>query len=169
MHIDASKARLNYFIREIREDEYFLLKTFLYEAIFIPEGIERPGIEVREEPKLQRYYTRFGRRHDHCLVAEHNIQVTGMIWTRVFTEAEPGYGYAGQGIPELSMSVLPEYRGLGMGKQLLVVMLEKLKALGYTRLSLSVDKDNFALHLYVRIGFKPLKTVDNSLTMLKTF
>ena len=42
-----SKAKIwselmDYIIREMRNEEYCLLDDFLYEAIYIPEGIEPP-------------------------------------------------------------------------------------------------------------------------------
>ena len=33
---------MDYIIREMRNEEYCLLDDFLYEAIYIPEGIEPP-------------------------------------------------------------------------------------------------------------------------------
>ncbi len=33
---------MDYQIREIRESEYPILSDFLYEAIFIPKGTEKP-------------------------------------------------------------------------------------------------------------------------------
>ena len=33
---------MNYIIREIKEEEYPILSDFLYEAIFIPESMEKP-------------------------------------------------------------------------------------------------------------------------------
>ncbi len=33
---------MNYEIREIEEQEYYLLEDFLYEAIFIPKGVAAP-------------------------------------------------------------------------------------------------------------------------------
>ena len=37
---------INYKIRPLRQEETFLLREFLYEAIFIPKGIETPSKEV---------------------------------------------------------------------------------------------------------------------------
>ena len=34
------------FLRELRENETELLQTFLYEAIFIPEGVEPPDRSI---------------------------------------------------------------------------------------------------------------------------
>lgn len=36
----------NLIIREIRKDEYKLLEDFLYEAIFIPVGVEKPSRDI---------------------------------------------------------------------------------------------------------------------------
>ena len=42
--------------REIRDNEIELLQDFLYEAIFIPEGVEPPDREIIEQPELKLYY-----------------------------------------------------------------------------------------------------------------
>jgi hypothetical protein len=41
-----------YTIREIQKQEYPLLDNFLYEAIFIPEGIDPPPKSVIKSPEL---------------------------------------------------------------------------------------------------------------------
>ena len=46
---------MDYIIREMRSEEYCLLSDFLYEAIYIPEGIEPPPKSVIECPELQEY------------------------------------------------------------------------------------------------------------------
>ena len=58
-------------IRNLRENETELLRDFLYEAIFIPEGVTPPPREIIEQPELRIYYENFGTsKADHCLVAE---------------------------------------------------------------------------------------------------
>lgn len=37
---------MNYKIRELKQDEVNILNTFLYEAIFIPDGVDEPPYEV---------------------------------------------------------------------------------------------------------------------------
>ena len=37
-----------YQIRKIRENEYPILSDFLYEAIFIPEGMDKPAKSIIE-------------------------------------------------------------------------------------------------------------------------
>ena len=46
---------MEYTIREIQKQEYPLLDNFLYEAIFIPEGIEPPLKSIISSPELQIY------------------------------------------------------------------------------------------------------------------
>ena len=41
---------MDYRIREIRENEYYVLSEFLYEAIFIPVGMEKPPKAIIEQP-----------------------------------------------------------------------------------------------------------------------
>ena len=57
-------------IRKLCAEEAGLLKDFLYEAIFIPEGVKPPSRDIVERPELRIYYEYFGRgAADHCLVA----------------------------------------------------------------------------------------------------
>ncbi len=61
-------------IREIRKEEYELLKDFLYEAIFIPEGVQVPDRSIIEKEELAVYYENFGNRDgDHCLLAIEDV------------------------------------------------------------------------------------------------
>lgn len=52
---------MNYNIRKIREDEYDLLDDFIYEAIFIPEGVEPLPKSIINQPDLQVYISNFGK------------------------------------------------------------------------------------------------------------
>ena len=47
-----------------------------------------------------------------------------------------------------------EYRGLGIGSQLMLKMLELLKQQGYEQASLAVQKTNYAVKMYKKVGFK---------------
>ena len=85
---------------------------------------------------------------------------------RIFTSADPGYGYIDDDTPELSIAMLPEYRGQGIGTQLLTRLLSQVKSL-YSTVSLSVSSDNPAWHLYDRLGFEIVSQSGNSLIMKK--
>lgn len=59
-------------LRRMRENEIALLRDFLYEAIFISEGVEPPTREIIEQPELKIYYEDFGYgKADNCIVADH--------------------------------------------------------------------------------------------------
>ncbi len=54
----------------------------------------------------------------------------------------------------LGMGLLPEYRGLGLGKQLLKACLSRARAAGLTRVELEVRVENqSAFRLYEQLGF----------------
>ncbi|WP_026659317.1 hypothetical protein [Butyrivibrio sp. AC2005] len=46
--------------RKMQENEYDLLKDFLYEAIFIPEGALPPEKDIINQPEHKLYYEDFG-------------------------------------------------------------------------------------------------------------
>ena len=131
---------MDYIIREMRSEEYCLLSDFLYEAIYIPEGIEPPPKSVIECPELQEYIVEFGnRKHDKALVAEMQGNVIGAIWVRIMND----YGHIDNDTPSLAMSVYKKYRGLGIGTSLLKQLLQVERLAGYSKISLSVQKSNY--------------------------
>ena len=142
---------MNTIIRKIRPEEHDLLREFLYQAIYLPEGMEPPPRSVVDLPELQVYIADFGTRPgDHGLVAEVEKKVIGAAWCRMMED----YGHIDNGTPSLAISLLPEYRGLGIGTRLLNDLLLLLQEHGYLRASLSVQKGNPALRLYQRTGFR---------------
>ena len=142
---------MNTIIREIRPEEHNLLREFLYQAIYLPEGVEPPPRSVVDLPELQVYVTDFGTRPgDYCMVAEAEGNVVGAAWCRIMED----YGHIDSSTPSLTISLLPEYRGQGTGTRLLNGLLLLLRENGYRRASLSVQKENPALRLYHRTGFR---------------
>jgi len=154
-------------IREIGNTEIFHLDYFLYEAIFMPEGQDKPDKEIIKLPVLSRYTKDFGKETDLCLVADLQGNLIGAIWTRIFGKDEKGFGYVDSKTPELSMSVNNNYRQQGIGTNLLTVMIDKLTKLDYKHVSLSVDKRNYAYKLYQKFGFEIVQSDEMSVTMIK--
>ena len=141
---------MDYIIREMRKEEHCLLSNFLYEAIYIPDGVEPPPKSIINSPELQEYIFEFGKRkHDKALVAETRGKIVGAIWVRIMND----YGHIDNDTPSLAMSVSKEYRGLGIGSSLLKELLSALKSVGYSKISLSVQKANFAVKMYKQAGF----------------
>jgi ribosomal protein S18 acetylase RimI-like enzyme len=102
---------------------------------------------------VARYWAGWGRPGDRLLVAIDGFQPVGAAWYRLFRRDAPGYGFVDDGTPELTIAVVPNRRGRGLGKELLESLLEQARADGYGAVSLSVEPDNPALHLYERHGF----------------
>ena len=147
---------MNYSIREMRKEEYSLLGDFLYEAIYIPDGTAAPPKSVIACPELQVYIADFGNsKHDKAFIV-------GAIWGRIMND----YGHIDDNTPSLAMSVLKAYRGMGIGTSLLTQMMSTEKAAGYAKLSLSVQKDNYAVKLYRKAGFIAVKETDEEYIMI---
>lgn len=138
-------------VRPIKPSEYILMEDFLYEAIFIPEGVETPPRDIIKHPDLRIYIEHFGKQKgDMGWVAEMEGKVVGMAWSRMIKD----YGYLDDETPSLSISLLPTYRQKGIGTELLKSLLENLKTEGYKRVSLSVQKANYASKWYLQLGFQ---------------
>ena len=117
--------------RELQPNEYGLLKDFLYEAIFIPEGVTPPDRSIIEQPELSLYYEDFGSgQADYCIVADDNGRVVGAVWTRIMND----YGHVDDETPSFAISLYKEYRGKGIGTELMRRMLNLLKSCGLKKL-----------------------------------
>ena len=138
-------------IRKLRDDETELLKNFLYEAIYIPDGIQPPERSIIELPELSIYYEDFGNSPaDNCLVAEEDGKVVGAVWTRIMND----YGHVDDETPSFAISLYKEYRGKGFGTEMMRRMLGLLKEQGYKKASLAVQKANYAVRMYKKVGFE---------------
>ncbi len=140
---------VDYRIREIRKSEYPVLSDFLYEAIFIPEGMEKPPKSMIQQQELQVYIEDFGKADDYCMVAEVQEKIVGAAWVRIMND----YGHIDDETPSFAISLYEEYRHLGIGTALMEAMLKLLKEKGYRQTSLSVQKANYAVSMYKKAGF----------------
>lgn len=128
-----------------------MLEDFLYEAIFIPEGMEVPPRSVISLPELQTYIKDFGLlKDDFALVAEIEKQIVGAVWVRIIND----YGHIDSSTPSLAISLYKDYRKHGIGIAMMKEMLNLLRNLGYKSVSLSVQKANYAAKMYQKLGFK---------------
>ncbi len=142
---------MNYKIRKILEREVSLLQDFLYEAIFVPEGMLTPPKSIINQPELQVYITDFGKKKDDIgLVAEVDKKVVGAVWVRIMDD----YGHIDNDTPSFAISLYKDYRGFGIGTDLMKEMLRILKDRGYKQASLAVQKANYAVRMYQKTGFE---------------
>ena len=150
-------------IRSLRDDEYEILKTFLYEAIYVPEGCDRPPFDIVYRPELTVYYDSFGSAPaDNALVLDDDGRICGCCWSRIMDD----YGHVSDDTPSLAISLLPEYRGRGYGTRLLSDLLDLLRSRGFSRASLAVQKANYAVRMYEKEGFKTIDENDEEYIMV---
>lgn len=142
---------MDYIIREIKESEYPLLDEFIYEAIFIPEGVVAPPKSIINNPDIQIYVSEFGsKKDDCCVVAEADNKIIGAAWVRIMND----YGYIDDETPSLAISLYKQYRGLSIGTSMMEKLLSLLKRKGSSRTSLAVQKANYALKMYQNVGYE---------------
>lgn len=154
---------MNYIIREIKQNEINLLDNFLYEAIFIPNGVQPPPKDIIKQPELQVYISLFGKRiGNYGFVAEVDHEVVGAVWVRIMDD----YGHVDDKTPSFAISIYKGYRGYGIGTDLMKRMLELLKKNGYKQTSLAVQKSNYAVKMYKDLGFYTIAENDEEYIMI---
>ncbi|PTQ83928.1 GNAT family acetyltransferase [Trichococcus patagoniensis] len=153
-------------IRDGAPADEFFLKEMTYQAIYSPKGGGFLPRKILEEPAIRRYYADFGREGDLAFVALSDGEAVGAVWIRFATAESKGYGFVREDVPELTLAVLPAFRGCGIGTALLEQMLTWLQATGVVAVSLSVSRSNPVRKLYERKGFRIVKKQRNSCTML---
>ena len=136
-------------------------------AIYVPEGNPEIPRSILKSPELKKYFEEFGKREgDLALVAEMEAKAIGIIWGRLFTKKEPGYGFISEDIPEISLAVIPAYRNHGIGTRLLEEIARYYRSEKYKAISLSVDKRSPAQKLYKREGYEFYSEEGTSETMI---
>ncbi|MDW7672081.1 MAG: GNAT family N-acetyltransferase [Bacillota bacterium] len=155
-------------IREATAEDRDFLRDMFYEAVFVPEGAEKPLYSIIDDPVLQKYTYNWMLPTDMGLIAEIDGEPAGMFWARLFSARERGYGFVDEHTPEISMAVRPERRGQGIGKALMIQALKVLRDQGYSRVSLSVSKANErAVGLYRSMAFATVAENREDYVMVK--
>lgn len=124
-------------------------------AVWRPEKPTPTADEVMADPRYAVYLAGWPRHGDFGLVAEEDGPL-GAAWYRTYTEVSHGFGFVADDVPELSIAVVASRRHEGIGRLLLVGLVEASEAQGRAALSLSVNHDNPARHLYESVGFQPV-------------
>jgi len=154
-------------IREIRQNEIEKLEDMLYESIYQSDEQNPIPRSVLDIPKVRVYIKDFGKlKDDYCLVAESNGEIIGAVWVRILSEEVKGFGNIDDKTPEFAISLFKEYRNLGIGKELMQKMIDYLQKNGYKQASLSVQKENYAVKLYKKLGFEIIDENDEDYIML---
>nr|WP_086861983.1 GNAT family N-acetyltransferase [Amycolatopsis lexingtonensis] len=109
---------------------------------------------VLAAPDTAHYIAGWPRETDLGVVAEADTERVGAAWLRFFPPGELGYGFVAADVPELTIGVAAAWRGRGVGRALLHAVEARAKEAGIARISLSVERENFAQRLYLAVGYE---------------
>lgn len=156
------------FVRAANQEDLPFLRNMLYEAAYWRIGFTRPPIEdALATPELAKLLDRWGRDGDVALIAlNEDRALLGATWYRFWNDADHSYGYVSETIPELGIGVVAAQRNRGVGTALLKALLREAATHGVVQISLSVERDNPAIRLYRKLGFREVDSVGNAWTMV---
>jgi len=154
--------------RATSADASFLVEMVCEAANWHPDRV-RPKADLLGDSAVMRYVRGWKRPADDGVVAVDDVgDLIGACWYRVLPRNEPGYGFVASGVPELTLGVRPLWRAQGVGRALLSAACDLARTAGHQRVSLSVERANFAQRLYRSEGFVVAASGTDSDTMVKT-
>lgn len=138
---------MNYEVRALtNQDEPLVWEMLMY-------AVQESSIQsVQAQDCLTRYAADWGKPGDMGFVASTEKQLMGAAWLRSVLNTEKRFGYGEDSIAELTIAVIPEYRGKGIGTALLMQVLKSAQ-IDYAAVSLNVRSNNLVVALYQRAGF----------------
>lgn len=84
-----------------------------------------------------------------------NNEVSGAAWIRLFKESDGASGFLDDLTPILTIGVMPDARGMGIGFLIMEQLLQEA-AVMYDQISVSVQSNSRAVKFFGRLGFVPL-------------
>jgi len=148
------------------KDFTFLATTLGEAAVWRPDKPTPTAEQVMADPRYALYLAGWPRHGDYGLVADQDGPV-GAAWYRTYTEATHGHGFVAEDVPELSIAVIASRRHEGIGRRLLIGLIEASVAQGCRALSLSVAENNPARGLYESAGFVLVEKHGHTCTMVR--
>ncbi len=129
----------------------------------------RPRPSVLADPAYRGYIAGWQRPADRGVVAlDVGGRPIGAAWYRLFSAESAVHGFLAVGVPELIIGVRPLWRSQGVGRALLRSLAEGARAAGFARMTLSVERDNFAGALYRSEGFAIVASHGERDTMVRS-
>ena len=130
--------------------------SFLWSCLAIAAH-EPMSHRVLTLPTLSPYLKGWMRANDFGFIASRDGKDIGAVWARQFQSTNHPYVWVAGDVPELTISVQPEYQGQGIGQTLLNALAVEARQRNLKGLCLNVRKENPAIRLYNRIGFQRLE------------
>jgi GNAT superfamily N-acetyltransferase len=159
----------SWIIRLATPDDGAFLGDMLVEAAnWSDEWKKKSRERIFATPQIAHYIAGWPRETDLGVVAEADGRRVGAAWLRFLPVSDPGYGFVAAGVPELTIGVAASWRGRGVGRALLRAVADQARSAGFERISLSVERKNYAQKLYLSEGYQIVDSSDaESDTMVK--
>lgn len=137
------------------EDSALLVEATMGNINWSAEHVMEHDVQTR--PEFRHYTVLMPERGDFGIVVEAGGEPIGVVWALYLGADDPGFGFVDEATPELCLWVHASGRGVGVGRRLLRALQSEARRRGIARVSLSVEADNFAAHLYATEGFVPVQ------------
>jgi GNAT superfamily N-acetyltransferase len=149
-------------------DGPFLVDMLMEATNWSPQWKPRSRQQVLTSASTAHYVSGWPRDTDLGVIAEVAGEPIGATWLRFLPADDPGYGFVAPDVPELTLGVAAAWRGRGAGRALLQAIAAQAHSAGIARISLSVERKNFAQQLYLSEGYRVVDSSDaQSDTMVK--
>lgn len=139
-------------LRNAKKDDVTFLT--LLRKVSMKEHIEKAGIEYFKEKQLERVLYGF----KYAQIVEYDNKDIGLF--KINKESSPW--------DVIQIQILPEYQNRGIGSLILKTVIKEAKSLSKS-IRLSVYKNNPALKLYKRNGFRVVEESKDSFIMVRFF
>jgi GNAT superfamily N-acetyltransferase len=117
------------------------------------KGERFTAADVQQTPAFCHYSKMDPSRGDFGVIAEDDRGWAGVVWVLFLPADHPGYGFVSPEHGELSVCVHERVRRAGLGRELMLDVIQIARQRGYPGLSLSVEAGNGARELYCSLGF----------------
>ena len=142
-------------LRKSRHSDVPFLREMLYEAVFWRASANKPSFEGGlAYPEVSKSLADWGGRDgDTGVVATINSIPIGAAWYRYWTDENFINGYIDENTPVLVIAVHSDYRRQGIGGKMIDWLIYYASEHSVQKISLSVSKDNYAIHLLNNVAF----------------
>lgn len=101
------------------------------------------------------------------MVAASGTILLGAAWYRLWTPENNIRGFFDETTPVVVVGVRSDYRRQGVGTSLVGWLIDRARKQSVRRLSLMVSRDNHAMGLYAKLGFREHADVGDSVLMVR--
>lgn len=156
-------------LRASKQSDMPFLQKMLYEAVFWRASASKLSFEEGLTlPDISKSLADFGKRKgDSCVVTTLDSLPAGAAWYRYWTDDNFIRGYIEKTIPVLVIGIHSDYRHQGIGGKMIQWLIDYASKQAIPKISLSVSKDNYAIHLYQQQGFLEHSDRGDSFLMIR--